>query len=86
MKLNFSSLCAVAALATAGCASVQDASVADYNQDGVIQDAEYRQHAIRQDVQQSNVTTERMKVRHGTQTVNDVSGTVRDVTSLLRSF
>ena len=76
-------------LALASCASTQNASVADYNGDGVISNAEYSQYNKRADIQDRNVYTESNKRRNTVNSVRDVRdsvGAVRDVRSILRNW
>lgn len=59
-----------------GCASFQSAAVADYNHDGVVSDAEYRQYQKQKSVEASNVEVERAKRENARDTVRDVNDTV----------
>lgn len=82
-------LLALPLLFLASCASTQNASVADYNRDGVISNAEYAQYNKRADVQDRNVYTESNKRRNSVNTARDVRdgiGAVRDVRNIIRNF
>ena len=61
------------AAALVSCASVQTASVADYNGDGVISNAEYVQFQKQKDIEDRNVYTESVKRRNATNTVRDAT-------------
>lgn len=76
-------------VALASCASVQNASVADYNGDGVISDAEARQYQKQASVQERNVFTESVKRRNAVNTTRDVRQGIGDILgtrNLLRNF
>ncbi|ESQ16256.1 MAG TPA: hypothetical protein DDY14_00595 [Chromatiaceae bacterium] len=62
---------------------------ADYNGDGVISDAEFKQFNKQASVQERNVYTESVKRRGAVNTVRDVNETVwsaRSILSGIRSF
>ena len=88
MKLLFASISA--AVLASGCASTMSAQqVADYNGDGVISDAEFKQYNKQASVQERNVYTESVKRRGAVNTVSDVNQTVwtaRSILSGIRSF
>ena len=70
------SLVAVASLLT-NCASTQSANqVADYNRDGLVSDAEYKQYMKQKNIEDRNVYSESTKRRNVTNTVRDVRYTV----------
>ncbi|MGB5832856.1 MAG: hypothetical protein WBG92_12805 [Thiohalocapsa sp.] len=73
-----------------GCASTMSAQQAsDYNGDGVVSDAEYKQFNKQASVQERNVYTESVKRRGAVNTVrdvNDVVWTARSILSGIRSF
>lgn len=76
-------------IALASCASTQNASVADYNGDGVISDAEAKQYHKQAGVQERNVYTESVKRRNAVNTARDVRqgiGNVLGARNLLRAF
>ncbi|MBV5273791.1 MAG: hypothetical protein JZU52_09140 [Lamprocystis purpurea] len=79
-----------AALALTGCAATMNAQqVSDYNGDGVVSDAEFKQFNKQAAVQERNVHTETVKRRGAVNTVHDVNETVwtaRSILSGLRSF
>ncbi len=82
---------ALAAFATimSGCASFQTAQVADYNHDGVVSDAEYRQYQKQKSVEASNVEVERAKRENARDTVRDVNDTIWNLHGIrngIRSF
>ena len=71
------------------CASVQNASVADYNGDGVISDAESKQYHKQAGIQERNVYTESVKRRNAVNTTGDVReglGNVLGTRNILRAF
>lgn len=73
----------------ANCASTQNASVADYNGDGLISDAERNQYYKQQGVQRENVYTESVKRRNAVNTTRDVRdglGNVLGARNILRAF
>jgi hypothetical protein len=73
----------------ANCASMQNASVADYNGDGLVSDAERNQYYKQQGVQRENVYTESVKRRNAVNTTRDVRqglGNVLGARNLLRAF
>ena len=89
MKKHLIILSAIAVTGFSGCASVQTASVADYNRDGVISDAEHRQYQKQKSVEASNVTVERMKRENAVDTVRDVNSTlwnVHGIRNAVRAF
>jgi len=73
-----------------GCASTMSArQAADYNGDGAVSDAEYKQFNKQAAVQERNVYTESVKRRGAVNTVHDVNEsvwTVRSILSGIRSF
>lgn len=73
-----------------GCAATMNAQqAADYNGDGVISDAEFKQFNKQAAVQERNVYTESTKRRGAVNTVHDVNETVwtaRSILSGVRSF
>ncbi len=73
-KIAFLALASLASLS--GCASFQTATVADYNHDGVVSDAEYRQYQKQKSVEASNVEVERAKRENARDTVRDVNDTI----------
>jgi len=79
----------VAAL-LAGCAATMSAQqAADYNGDGVVSDAEFKQFNKQASVQERNVYTESVKRRGAVNTVHDVNESVwtaRSILSGIRSF
>lgn len=83
------SLVALASLFT-NCASLQSANqVADYNRDGLVSDAEYKQYMKQKNVEDRNVYSESTKRRNATNTVRDVRDTVgaaRSATWMLRNW
>ncbi len=77
------------ALLLANCASLQTASVADFNGDGAISAAENQQYNTQQSVQRENVYTESVKRRNAVNTTGDALEGVRNVRNLrdvFRSF
>lgn len=83
------SLIAVASLFT-NCASVQSADqVADYNRDGLVSDAEYKQYMKQKNIEDRNVYSESTKRRNVTNSVRDVTDTVgaaRSASWMLRNW
>jgi hypothetical protein len=79
-----------ATLALTGCTATMNAQqVSDYDGDGVVSDAEYKQFNKQAAVQERNVHTESVKRRGAVNTVSDVNETVwtaRSILSGLRSF
>lgn len=76
-------------LALASCSSVQNASVADLNGDGVISDAEFKQSGKQNYIQRDNVATESVKRQNAVDTLGDVRqsvGNVLGTRNLLRAF
>lgn len=73
-----------------GCAATMSAQqAADYNGDGVISDAEYKQFNKQAGVQERNVYTESVKRRGAVNTFRDVNETIwtaRSILSGIRSF
>jgi hypothetical protein len=88
--MKFYSVLFPAALALTGCAATMNAQQAsDYDGDGVVSDAEYKQFHKQADVQERNVYTESVKRRGAVNTVHDVNETVwtaRSILSGIRSF
>lgn len=75
--------------ALASCTSMQNASVADLNGDGVISDAEFKQSGKQNYIQQDNVRTESMKRNNAVNTVGDVRrglGNVLGIKNVLGAF
>lgn len=82
-------LLSIPALAFASCASMQNASVADYNGDGLVSDAEAKQYHKQAGVQERNVYTESVKRRNAVNTSRDVRDTLwnaRSIQNTIRSF
>ncbi len=73
-----------------GCAATMSAQqTSDYNGDGVVSDAEFKQYNKQAAVQERNVYTESVKRRGAVNTVRDVNETVwtaRSILSGIRSF
>jgi hypothetical protein len=73
-----------------GCAATMNAQqAADYNGDGAISDAEYKQFNKQAAVQERNTYTESVKRRGAVNTVHDVNEavwTARSILSGIRSF
>lgn len=73
-----------------GCAATMNAQqAADYNGDGVVSDAEFKQFNKQASVQERNVYTESVKRRGAVNTVRDVNETIwtaRSILSGIRSF
>jgi hypothetical protein len=89
MKKHLIILSAMAVTGFSGCASFQTATVADYNRDGVVSDAEYRQYQKQKSVEASNVSVERMKRENAVDTVRDVNDTlwnVHGIRNAVRAF
>jgi hypothetical protein len=89
MSLVKISAAIVATLSLTQCASFQNSSVADYNRDGLVSDAEFKQYEKSQVVQRSNVATERAKRENAVDTVWDASSAIQGVHSIrngLRAF
>ncbi len=79
----------VAAAALSNCASFQTAQVADYNRDGLVSDAEYRQYQKQKSVEASNVQVESMKRENAVDTVRDANETlwnVHGIRNAVRAF
>lgn len=75
--------------ALASCSSMQNASVADLNGDGLISDAEFKQSGKQNYIQQDNIRTESMRRSNAVNTVGDVRqgiGNVLGVKNLLGAF
>lgn len=73
----------------ASCSSVQNASVADLNGDGIISDAEFKQSGKQNFIQRDNVATESIKRENAVDTLGDVRrsvGNVLGTRNLLRAF
>lgn len=82
-------LLAVPALAFASCASMQNASVADYNGDGVISNAEAAQYHKQAGIQERNVYTESVKRRNAVNTTRDVRDSLwnaRAISNTIKNF
>ena len=77
---------AAAALLLSNCASTQNASVADYNGDGVISQAEAAQYHRQKDIEDRNVYTESNKRRNATNTVRDVNDAAWHARSIKNTF
>ncbi len=75
-------LLVIPALAFASCASTQNASVADYNGDGVISNAEAAQYHKQAGVQERNVYTESVKRRNAVNTTRDVRDGLWNINSI----
>lgn len=74
-------------LALAGCASTMTAQqAADYNGDGVVSDAEYKQFNKQAAVQERNAYTESVKRRNAVNTAHDVNEAVWTTRSILWGF
>jgi ribosomal protein S5 len=73
-------------LALASCASMQNASVSDYDGDGVISDAESRQYHKQAGVQERNVYTESVKRRNAVNTTGDALEGVQNISRLRNTF
>ncbi len=76
-------------LALASCASMQNASVADYNGDGLVSDAEYKQYQKQKNVEDRNVYTESNKRRNAVRTVTDTRDALwgaRSIRNTLRGW
>ncbi len=74
-------------LFVASCASVQNASVSDYNGDGVISRAEAAQYHRQKDIEDRNVYTESNKRRNAVNTVRDArdaAWSARDLKNAIR--
>ena len=88
MKLAHISI-AITATALCSCASFQTAQVADYNRDGLVSDAEYRQYQKQKSVEASNVQVESMKRENAVDTVRDANETlwnVHGIRNAVRAF
>ena len=68
------------------CSSFQNASVADYNGDGVVSDAESKQYHKQASVQERNVYTESVKRRNAVNTTGDALEGVRNISRLRGIF
>ena len=82
-------LLALPVLAFASCASTQTAGVADFNQDGLISDAESKQYHKQAGIQERNVYTESVKRRNAVNTTRDVRDSLWNVQAtrnLLRNW
>jgi hypothetical protein len=89
MKLRHLSFVLVLSLGLASCSSFQNASVADYNGDGIISDAEARQYEKQKNVEMANVLTENAKVQHAGSTVRTGANMVGDLSrtvNMLNNF
>jgi hypothetical protein len=89
MKTKYITIIGLAALFSS-CASFQNAQQAsDYNCDGVVSDAEYRQFNKQKSVEAGNVQVERMKRENAVDTVrdaNDALWNVHGVRNAIRAF
>jgi hypothetical protein len=88
MKTKYTMI-VVAAAALSSCASFQTAQVADYNRDGLVSDAEYRQYQKQKSVEASNVQVESMKRENAVDTVRDANETlwnVHGIRNAVRAF
>ena len=63
----------IPAMALVSCASMQTATVADYNGDGAISNAEYVQFQKQKDIEDRNVYSESVKRRNVTNTARDAT-------------
>ena len=63
----------------ASCSSIQNASVADLDGDGVISDAEFKQSGKQNYIQRDNVATESIKRENAVDTLGDVRRSVGNV-------
>ena len=84
-------LAAVGSLALlSSCASFQNAqAVSDYDGDGIISDAEYKQFHMQKNVEDRNVYSERAKranVRDTFRDVRDITGNARSIKNILNNF
>ncbi len=89
MKATILILSLGSALLFANCASVQNASVSDYNGDGVISRAEAAQYHRQKDIEDRNVYTESNKRRNAVNTVNDArdaAWSARDLKNIIRHW
>lgn len=68
-------------LALANCATMQNASVADYNGDGVISDAESKQYHKQASIQERNVYTEATKRRNAVDTTRDATRGLQNISN-----
>lgn len=68
------------------CATFDDGRVADYNHDGVVSDAEYKQYNKQASVQATNVEVETMKRRNAVNTLGDVNESIWTVRSMGRGL
>jgi len=84
-SLRLSIAVAASALLTQ-CASFQNSTVADYNHDGLVSDAEFKQYEKQQVVQRSNVATERAKRDNAVDTIWDTSSGIQGVHSILNGI
>jgi hypothetical protein len=86
MKLKHLPILAVLSLGLASCASFQNASVADYNGDGIISDAEARQYEKQKNVEMANVMTENAKTQHAGSTVRTGANIVGDLSRTVNTL
>lgn len=90
MKPLFAPLACTLALLATSCSSTQNAQqVADYDGDGFISDAEYKQFQKQKNVEDRNVYSESVKRRNVSNTVDDINRSVWGTRSILdgiRSF
>ena len=68
------------------CASLETAQVADYNRDGLVSDAEYKQYMKQKNIEDRNVYSEGVKRRNAVNTVGDVRDTVWGARSIQRAI
>ena len=73
-------------LALSNCATMKNASVADYNGDGVISDAESKQYHKQASIQERNVYTESAKRRNAVDTTSDVRRGLGNISSARNIF
>lgn len=80
----------IIALGLCSCASMQSAhQVADYNGDGVISDAEYKQFQKQKNIEDRNVYSESVKRTNAVNTVRDVrdaAGAASSTVNIFRNF
>jgi hypothetical protein len=76
-------LATAAATSLSSCATFDTAAVADYNGDGIIADAEYKQYGKQHGVVRTNIETEAMRRDNVVDTVWDVSSVVHGTRSII---
>jgi hypothetical protein len=86
MKKTCLLLLSLTSLFLTSCATFQTASVADYNGDGVISDAEYKQYQKQKSVEAANVEVETMKRRNAVNTVGDANETLWNIHGIRNSI